>query len=214
VFQTTEEWMDSELGVHPVQVALQVALPELDGAIEPIVFAGRDSNTGKSHSLPDRIQSLCSRAVNWAVLRKKKNAEKKLAISNLKILSPLLGFSIPDYGVTFQPKDAQDRRAFRLLHIPTLVSSAFFVIFWKVAKFGWVRAFYDKLPLRYIHLAGGLRRRLTNYRRANMTEIEAIYREAGEMKIIPGTCHPLAGKKKSRSEAEEKQKSCVAAFNE
>lgn len=24
VFQTTEEWMDSQLGVHPVQVALQV----------------------------------------------------------------------------------------------------------------------------------------------------------------------------------------------
>ena len=24
VFQTTEEWMQSELGVHPVQVALQV----------------------------------------------------------------------------------------------------------------------------------------------------------------------------------------------
>lgn len=45
---------------------LQVALPELDGGIEPIVFAGRDSNTGKSHSLPDRIDSLCSRAINWA----------------------------------------------------------------------------------------------------------------------------------------------------
>jgi magnesium chelatase subunit H len=27
--------------------SLQVALPELDGAIEPIVFAGRDSNTGE-----------------------------------------------------------------------------------------------------------------------------------------------------------------------
>ncbi|GIL68376.1 hypothetical protein Vafri_21675 [Volvox africanus] len=81
VFQTTEEWLDSELGVHPVQVALQVALPELDGAIEPIVFAGRDSNTGKSHSLPDRIASLCSRAVNWARLRKKRNAEKRLAVT-------------------------------------------------------------------------------------------------------------------------------------
>jgi len=81
VFQTTEEWLDSELGVHPVQVALQVALPELDGAIEPIVFAGRDSNTGKSHSLPDRISALCTRAVNWARLRKKRNAEKKLAIT-------------------------------------------------------------------------------------------------------------------------------------
>ena len=44
----------------------QVALPELDGALEPIVFAGRDSNTGKSHSLPDRIDTLCSRAINWA----------------------------------------------------------------------------------------------------------------------------------------------------
>ena len=25
VFQTTEEWLESELGVHPVQVALQVS---------------------------------------------------------------------------------------------------------------------------------------------------------------------------------------------
>ena len=43
----------------PAPRARQVALPELDGGIEPIVFAGRDSNTGKSHSLPDRIDSLC-----------------------------------------------------------------------------------------------------------------------------------------------------------
>ncbi len=43
-----------------------MALPELDGALEPIVFAGRDSNTGKSHSLPDRIDTLCNRAINWA----------------------------------------------------------------------------------------------------------------------------------------------------
>eukprot|EP01025_Chloroclados_australasicus_P056517 TRINITY_DN7000_c0_g1_i1.p1 TRINITY_DN7000_c0_g1~~TRINITY_DN7000_c0_g1_i1.p1 ORF type:complete len:1392 (-),score=211.30 TRINITY_DN7000_c0_g1_i1:327-4502(-) len=81
VFQTTEEWLKSELGVHPVQVALQVALPELDGGIEPIVFAGRDSNTGKSHSLPDRIDSLCNRAIMWANLRKKPRADKKLAIT-------------------------------------------------------------------------------------------------------------------------------------
>lgn len=49
--------------------------------MEPIVFAGRDSNTGKSHSLPDRIDSLCSRAIKWATLRKKKNAEKRLAVT-------------------------------------------------------------------------------------------------------------------------------------
>ena len=81
VFQTTEEWLDSELGVHPVQVALQVALPELDGGIEPIVFAGRDSATGKSHSLPDRIDALCSRAIKWANLTRKPRSQKKLAIT-------------------------------------------------------------------------------------------------------------------------------------
>ena len=33
VFQTTEEWLDSELGVHPVQVALQVWSPsEMNGS--------------------------------------------------------------------------------------------------------------------------------------------------------------------------------------
>ncbi|CAN4089907.1 unnamed protein product [Withania somnifera] len=45
VFQTTEEWLNSTLGLHPIQVALQVALPELDGGMEPIVFSGRDPRT-------------------------------------------------------------------------------------------------------------------------------------------------------------------------
>ena len=59
----------------------QVALPERDGGIEPIGFAGRDANTGKSHSLPDRIDSLCSRAINWAKLGSKPKRDKKLAIT-------------------------------------------------------------------------------------------------------------------------------------
>jgi Cobalamin biosynthesis protein CobN and related Mg-chelatases len=41
VFQTTEEWENSDLGLHPIQVALQIAIPELDGAIEPIILSGR-----------------------------------------------------------------------------------------------------------------------------------------------------------------------------
>ena len=81
VFQTTEEWTDSTLGLHPVQVALQVALPELDGGIEPIVFSGRDSKTGKSHSLYDRVEAVASRAIKWAALRKKAKADKRLAVT-------------------------------------------------------------------------------------------------------------------------------------
>lgn len=81
VFQTTEEWQDSELGLHPVQVALQVSLPEIDGAIEPVIFAGRDGPTGRSIPLQDRIDMIAKRALRWADLRRKKVAEKKVAIT-------------------------------------------------------------------------------------------------------------------------------------
>jgi len=81
VFQTTEEWEESELGLHPIQVALQIAIPELDGAIEPIIVSGRDGITGKSIALQDRIEAIAQRAVKWATLRKKPKLDKKVAIT-------------------------------------------------------------------------------------------------------------------------------------
>ena len=81
VFQSFEEWQNSELGLHPIQVALQVALPEIDGAIEPIIYAGREAATGRSVPLSDRVELLASRALKWASLSKKKNADKKLSIT-------------------------------------------------------------------------------------------------------------------------------------
>jgi len=81
VFQTTEEWTDSTLGLHPVQVALQVSLPELDGGMEPIIFSGRDAATGRAHSLYDRVEQLADRAIKWSSLRKKQNKDKKLAVT-------------------------------------------------------------------------------------------------------------------------------------
>ncbi len=81
VFQTTQEWEGSDLGLHPVQVALQIAIPELDGAIEPIVLSGRDDATGKAHTLQDRVDAIAERAIRWSSLRIKKKAEKKLAIT-------------------------------------------------------------------------------------------------------------------------------------
>jgi magnesium chelatase subunit H len=81
LFQTTEEWQESELGLHPIQVALQIALPELDGAIEPIIMSGRDGSTGKSITLQDRVETLAERALKWANLRRKPQIEKKIAIT-------------------------------------------------------------------------------------------------------------------------------------
>jgi len=81
VFQTTEEWEDSDLGLHPVQVALQIAIPELDGAIEPIILSGRDGATGRAIALQDRVESVAQRAFNWAKLRRKPKLDKKIAIT-------------------------------------------------------------------------------------------------------------------------------------
>ncbi|MEZ2237051.1 magnesium chelatase subunit H [Microcoleus sp.] len=81
VFQTTEEWENSDLGLHPIQVALQVAIPELDGAIEPIIVSGRDGATGKAIALQDRIEAISQRAMKWAVLRRKPKLDKKVAIT-------------------------------------------------------------------------------------------------------------------------------------
>jgi len=81
VFQTTEEWEESELGLHPIQVALQIAIPELDGAIEPIILSGRDGATGKAIALQDRVEAIAQRALKWANLRKKPKLTKKVAIT-------------------------------------------------------------------------------------------------------------------------------------
>ncbi|AFZ56269.1 magnesium chelatase subunit H [Anabaena cylindrica FACHB-243] len=81
VFQTTEEWLDSDLGLHPIQVALQIAIPELDGAIEPIILSGKDGTTGKAIALQDRVEIVAQRALKWANLRSKPKLTKKVAIT-------------------------------------------------------------------------------------------------------------------------------------
>ncbi|MGD1950009.1 MAG: magnesium chelatase subunit H [Leptolyngbyaceae cyanobacterium] len=81
VFQTTEEWEDSDLGLHPIQVALQMAIPELDGAIDPIVVSGRDGMTGRAITIQDRVEIISQRALKWANLRIVERAHKKLAVT-------------------------------------------------------------------------------------------------------------------------------------
>merc|ERR1719293_384565 len=81
VFQSFEEWQSSELGLHPIQVALQVSLPEIDGAIEPIIYAGREGATGRSVPLADRVNLLADRAVKWSGLRRKEAKDKRIAIT-------------------------------------------------------------------------------------------------------------------------------------
>ncbi len=83
IFQTVDEWRGSAYGLAPVQTALHVALPELDGAIEPIVATGMvEGERGKAKALlPERTAHLVSRLEKWIALRRASNADKKIAVT-------------------------------------------------------------------------------------------------------------------------------------
>lgn len=83
-----EDWRNNPAGLSK-EVYWQIAYPELEGRIEPFIMGGKeeqgiDPATGaaivKKVSLPDRIEMLASRAINWAGLRHKNNKNKKVAL--------------------------------------------------------------------------------------------------------------------------------------
>ena len=82
-FQTLRQWEVSSTGLGPIETTMLVALPELDGAIVPTVYAGRrgDADTTKA-MLPynERVNALISRAVKMAELRRLEVSRRKIAI--------------------------------------------------------------------------------------------------------------------------------------
>ena len=94
-FQTLGQWADSAQGLGPIETTMLVALPEIDGATNPTVFAGRhgaDGCKGCAHACKatshckamapchERIDNLTEKTLRLAKLRRKKNAEKKVGI--------------------------------------------------------------------------------------------------------------------------------------
>lgn len=77
-------WAVSEIGLTPVELVSNVVMPEFDGVVHGVPFAGRVKNkfTGSLtfHSIPERIHMLANRACKWAILHRKANKEKKIAI--------------------------------------------------------------------------------------------------------------------------------------
>lgn len=94
-FQTLGQWAMDGQGLGPVETTMLVALPEIDGAASPTVFAGRHGPEGcqgcsYNCTYPDdqkamapcleRIDSLAEKTYRLAALRRKANAEKKVGI--------------------------------------------------------------------------------------------------------------------------------------
>ena len=95
-FQTLGQWGASGGGLGPVETTMLVALPEIDGATNPTVFAGRlgpDGCQGCGHMCkaaandckamapcPERILSLAEKTSRMVRLRKTANADKKVGV--------------------------------------------------------------------------------------------------------------------------------------
>lgn len=94
-FQTLGQWASSAGGLGPVETTMLVALPEIDGATNPTVFGGRhgldgcqgcalmcqsQSATKAMAPCPERIISLVEKTKRLALLRRKRNAHKKVGI--------------------------------------------------------------------------------------------------------------------------------------
>ena len=96
-FQTISEWNESDRGLLPVENTIMVAIPELDGAISPMIFGGRPGKTSDQNQkqtktvfensndtdmvvCSERAAMLAERVQKLVSLRKTKVAEKKVAI--------------------------------------------------------------------------------------------------------------------------------------
>ena len=94
-FQTLSQWANGGQGLSPIEATILVALPEIDGATNPTVFAGRhgpDGCDGCAHACkaagtvkamapcPERIDALVEKTRKLAVLRRKENFEKNVGI--------------------------------------------------------------------------------------------------------------------------------------
>ncbi len=80
VFQHVEDWQRDERGLSPMHLAMNVALPELDSAVEPVVYGGPTHTGPGAVALPGQIELAAERIARRVALRRKTNAEKKIAL--------------------------------------------------------------------------------------------------------------------------------------
>ena len=98
-FQTLDQWAESHRGLLPVESTIMIAIPELDGAVVPMVFGGRPGAQGvtckgchkectftKSQveqdmfTCTERTAMLSQRVARLVDLRRSKREEKKVTV--------------------------------------------------------------------------------------------------------------------------------------
>jgi magnesium chelatase subunit H len=98
-FQTLETWGASSAGLSSIESTIMVAIPELDGAVAPMVFGGRSDGAGvactgcdhacvfpqsqeapRMRACPERADALADRVLKLVALRRTARADRKLAV--------------------------------------------------------------------------------------------------------------------------------------
>ncbi|MDX2221443.1 MAG: magnesium chelatase subunit H [Rhodospirillaceae bacterium] len=98
-FQTLERWAESNVGLTPVESTIMVAIPEIDGSISPMVFAGRSDGAGVAckgceracvfpahggaplmQACGERVDTLAARTAKLVALRKAERANRMVAV--------------------------------------------------------------------------------------------------------------------------------------
>ncbi|WP_041793601.1 magnesium chelatase subunit H [Pararhodospirillum photometricum] len=86
-FQTLAQWEESPRGLMPVESTMMVAIPELDGCINPMLYGGRaddgEATEGPGREMvahPERVETLADRVARMVALRRTPPAERKVAI--------------------------------------------------------------------------------------------------------------------------------------
>jgi magnesium chelatase subunit H len=78
--QTIEAWRESQTGLNPIQAGMQIAIPEIDGATEPLIYGGIPAAGVEPAALEDRCRRLARRLRRGNRLRTAPRGELRLAL--------------------------------------------------------------------------------------------------------------------------------------
>ena len=78
--QTIEHWNQSKLGLNAIQAAMQISIPEIDGATEPFVYGGLPANGDQPEPLEERCRRIARRLARWNRLRVAPRDDVRLAL--------------------------------------------------------------------------------------------------------------------------------------
>ncbi len=77
--QRIEDWAESRIGLNPVQTAMQVAIPEVDGVTEPLLLGGIRRHGAEPEPVAERCARIARRLKRWNRLRTLPREQVRLA---------------------------------------------------------------------------------------------------------------------------------------